>query len=475
MQNNFNNFTRLFLLTLLISGCSSTSFSDLFTGYTQQMHAVKVAQQQGSFQQAISVIPLRSPNDGTYSLSILEKARLSFLANDFESSQKAFAIAYKNVEEQQQAAKIQLSRSIEHVGAVLSNDNATRYDIPLYEQSMLHSYQALNYLYQEDLSGALVEVRRANLVQQNALTANQDSIERHQQAMTEQGLSMGSLSNKYPSMDATIGHVKNSFQNAYTFYLSAVLYEASGKYNDAYIDYKKALEITPKNSYLQNDVWRLAKKLHMTSDINQFEKYFPSVITKKAFAGNQGEVVIIVEQGIIAPKQEVAINLPLFTRHNDVRFYSFALPSYQNNLQSYSPLQMTYQGKSYISQEITRLQSLAAKQLKDDLPLIITRQVARVIAKEELRKQMKKQGGDIGNILAGFYNIATEKADTRSWGTLPDSIHILRMQLPAGEHSFNLNINGVTRNIDLTVNERKQTLVKLTALGAFTDYKIHNL
>jgi hypothetical protein len=475
MPNNFNNSTLLLLLALMLSGCTSTSFSDLFTGYHQQMFEVKAAQQQGNFQQAITAIPYRNTSDGTYSLSVLEKARLTFLANDFANSQTEFAIAYSKVEEQQQAAKIQLSRGIENVGAILSNDNVTRYDIPLYEQSMLHSYQALNYLYQNDLSGALVEVRRANLVQKNALITNQKTIERSQQQMAEQGISLESLSNKYPSMGMAIGQVKNGFQNAYTFYLSAILYEAIGKYNDAYIDYKKALEITPHNSYLQKDVWRLAKQLHMTNDVTQFEKRFPSIITKKPFKSNQGEVVILVEQGIIASKEEIAIHLPLFTGLSDIRFYSFALPSYQNNLRSYAPLQVTYQGESYISQEITRLQSLAAKQLEDDLPIIITRQVARVIAKEVLRDQMEKQGGDVGNILASFYNVVTEKADTRSWSTLPDSIHILRMQLPEGDHSFDLKINGVTRNINLKVTDKKQTLVKLTALGTFTDYQIHNL
>lgn len=475
MHNIFRNYIFLFPLIVTLSGCTSSSFSDLFSGYNQQMHAVKIAQQQGKFQQAVSAIPPRDQNDGTYSLSILEAARLNFLANDFPSSQKEFAIAYEKVLQQQQAAKIELSRGIENVGAILSNDNATRYDIPLYEQGMLHTYQALNYLYQQDISGALVEVRRANLVQRNALLASQSSIYRSQQEMADQGLSMGNLSSKYPSMDAAIGQVKNGFQNAYTFYLSAVLYEATGEFNSAYIDYKKALEIAPNNSYVQKDVWRLAKLLYMTNDITQFKSSFPASITEHIIDNNQGEVVIVVEQGIIAPKQEISLHLPIFTSHNDMRFYSFALPSYQNNLRAYLPLQITYQDKSFISQEISRLQSLAAKQLKDDLPSILTRQVARVVAKEELRKQMSRKGGDLGNILAGLYNITSEKADTRSWSTLPDSIHILRMPLAPGEHSFDLNINGVSRNINLSITENRKTFVKLTALGSFTDYQVHNL
>ena len=465
----------LIVTIILLSGCSSASFSDLFNNYNQQMYGVKQAQQQGRFQDAIKLIPDRNKNDGSYGLSMLEKARLEYLAHNNQQSQKDFEQVYKLVEQARQAAKIQVSRSLENVAAVMSNDNATRYDIPLYEQSMLNSYQALNYLAQQDLSGALVEIRRANLVQQQALIDNANSIYRSQEKLKEQGLSMNGLTNQYPSMNEAIGKVKNGFQNAYTFYLSAVLYEAAGQPNDAYIDYKKALEIYPNNTFVQQDVWRLANVLQMTSDINQFKNSLSQTVTDQQQEKNQGQVIVIIENGIVGAKQEVSLNLPIYTSHNDMRFYSVALPSYQNNLRDYSPLTLSYQGKSYQSEEIVRLQSLAAKELKDQLPSIVTRQIARLITKEELRKQMERKGGDLGNIFASIYNIATEKADTRSWSTLPDSIHILQIDLPPGEHQLSLTINGQSRPITISINANRTTLVKLTAIGAYLNYQTLNL
>lgn len=470
----------LFIVTtILLSGCSSASFSDLFSNYNQQMRGVKQAQQQGRFQDAINLIPQRNSRDTSYNLSLLEKARLEYLANNNEQSQKDFAQVYHLIEQTQRAAKIELSRGIENVAAVMSNDNATRYDIPLYEQSMLNSYQALNYLAQQDLSGALVEIRRANLVQQQALSQHANSIYRTQEKMMSQGLSMDRLTNQYPAMNEAIGRVKNGFQNAYTFYLSAVLYEAAGQSNDAYIDYKKALEIYPDNLYLQQDVWRLANALGMTDDINQFKNSLGQAITDAIFnhndEKNHGQVVVVVENGIVAAKQEVSLNLPIYTSHNDMRFYSVALPSYQNYLSTYSPIVLSYQGKSYHSEEIVRLQSLAAKQLKEQLPMIVARQIARLIAKEEMRQQMERKGGDVGNIFASIYNIATEKADTRSWSTLPDSIHILQVKLPSGEHQLTLNINGQNQYLNVSIQANKTTLVKLTAIGAYHNHQTFNL
>lgn len=458
------------------------------------MQGVKSAQQKGNFEQALSLVPERSESNGSYNLSLLEKARLEYLANQHQQSQQNFELVYRQVQQAEQAAKIQLSRGVENIAAVISNDNATRYDIPYYEQSMLHSYQALNYLSQRDLSGALVEIRRANLVQNKALKANQQAIFDSQKEMAQKGVSSESLASKYPSMNTAIGKVKNGFQNAYTFYLSGVLYEAAGQSNDAYIDYKKALEIYPGNSTVQKDVWRLANRLGMGNDIQLFKNRFSHDIThgkskdnSKSISQNigqidnqqaltpSGQLVILVEQGIINSKQEVSIHLPIFTSHGDVRFYSVALPSYQNRLRQYSGLSLSYQGKQYQSQEIVRLQSLAAKQLQDEMPVIVTRQIVRVIAKEEVRQQMSRKGGDIGNILAALYNVASEKADTRSWSTLPDSIHILRMDFSPGKHEVEMNINGNKRTVTFEINEDRQTLVKLTTIGSYIHYQSINL
>ncbi len=478
-MHNFFHKTRLLLLVIpLLSGCSANSFSDLFSNYSQQMNGVKQAQQQGNFQQAISLLPTRSPDNGNYSLGLLEKARLEYLAQNNKQSRQDFAQTYELVQQNQQAAKIELSRGIENIAAVMSNDNAIRYDIPLYEQSMFNSYQALNYLAQQDLSGALVEVRRANQVQERALKANASSIDATKKSIADEKFSMDSLSQQYPSMNRAIGKVKNGFQNAYTFYLSGLLYEAGNQKNDAYIDYKKALEIYPDNHYLQQDVWRLANTLQMTNDINLFRDSFARTITNKnTFASNntQGEVVIIIENGIVGAKQEVSLSLPIYTRHNDMRLYSVALPRYQNKLTVYPPLTLTYQGKSYQAEEIVRLQSLAAKQLQDQLPIIVTRQITRLIAKEEIRQTLVKKGGDLGNIFANIYNIATEKADTRSWSTLPDSIHILRLNLSTGTHTLNININGVSQQIEVLINQNKKTLVTLNAIGTYIGYNIFNL
>lgn len=470
-------FITVLLPLFILSGCSSTQFNDLFTGYAPQMSKVRLAQQQGQFIQAQSLVKKRDDRDSTYALGLLELGRLQFLEKQWPLSQKTFAKAYQSVEKTNQQAKIKISKGVENVGAVFSNDNALTYEIPLYEQSMLHSYQSLNYLYQHDLEGALVEIRRANLVQIKALSNNKQKINSALNKMKKQGVNLAEINDGYPSMEKIIGEVKNGFQNAYTFYLSALLYEAAGQANDAYIDYKRALEIYPDNRYIQQDVWRLALKLNMSVDVAGFKQKFSTEVTtlqpieKKA----QGQLAIIVEKSIIHSKQAFMMNLPIYRQRDNVKFYSIAIPVYKEQPNTAQEISLVIDKKRYDAQEIVRLQSLAAKELQDHMPAIVSRQILRLIAKEEVRKKITKQAGDFGNILATIYNVASEKADTRSWNTLPASIDILKTNMSIGKHTINLSVGGRQQNIDVDIQPNRITLINLTSMNHYTGYQVINL
>ena len=274
-------------------------------------------------------------------------------------------------------------------------------------------------------------------------------------------------------MSAMIGDIKNGFQNAYTFYLSALLYEAALQPNDAYIDYKRALEIYPNNHYLQQDVLRLANTLNMTDDLALLTNKYGAYQSTKVAGG--GELVILLENGAINPKQEVSINLPIYSGFNQPRLFSFALPAYKGTLTRYSPLSVNVAGKTYTSEQIVRLQSLASKQLQEQMPGLVTRQALRLVAKEKLRSTMSKQGGDLGNILAVIYNVSSEQADTRSWLTLPDEVQILRLSLPAGKQQIDINFGDKSELIEVDIQANRISLLNMTTIGNFHGHKLTQL
>jgi len=462
------------LMVFTLSGCATMQFRDLFSGYAQQMEPVKLQAINGQFEQALQQVPERDISDTNYVLVLLEKGRLKHLAGDYEASKHFFSQASGYIDEQKLKAKLQVSKGMQNIGAIISNDNAITYVVPDYEQSMMHSYQALNYLYLGDHEGALVEIRKANLVQRTALESNFDTINDAIESLQDDvELDWQSISTTYPDMEDVIGRAKNGFQNAYTFYISAVLYEASEEFNDAYIDYKKALEIYPDNQYLQHDVLKLASKLGMADDLSRFEKRFGKF--NKNEQKNSGQVVVMYDQGLVEERDEMVLRLPVYTSKDEMRFYSIALPVYQKSKQPDPQVQLSVNNQVLNFDQIIKVEALAAQTLKSQLPSLITRQVIRLIAKEKIRKKMSKEGGDVGNILANLYNLSSERADTRSWLTLPQSSKILRSDLTPGNHSLSLKIGGVNKQINVDVKANRITLVNIIATGNHIDYKTVNL
>lgn len=445
----------LFILCLLINGCATMSGEQFFSHYSQQVSEVRTQLQNGQPETALSLLPHVEPDNSNYNLILLEKALLEFDAGNYEKSKQTFDQALIQIDKQQQSAQIELSKGVENLNAMLTNDNAIGYSYPTYETTMVHSYQVLNYLMLNDLESAMVEVRRANLVQEQALVENQDEINQHLDQ-----LPLGF--NDFPAMDSVIGDIKNGFQNAYTFYLSGLLYEISRQPNDAYIDYKRALEIYPNNPYLQHDVYRLAKQLGFYDDVEQLEQQFK--IQKNTPTNTaQGQVVIITHQDLVPTKQQARIDIPYYTSKGDLRFYSVATPHYDNVHTRARQVHFTVGETQFDSAEIVNMASLAAKDLADNMPYIVSRQVARVIAKEKFRKKMAKEGGDLGNVLATLYNIASEQADTRSWLTLPANVQIAKQALTPGKHVLNIQQGSQSMLSEIDVKPGRTTLVLLTS------------
>ena len=463
---------------LMLSGCASMQLNNLFKDYASQMQPVRKAVVAGDIASATKQVPSTSITDTNYQLTLLEQGRLAFLQGDYQQSKWWFKQGYQALEQEREAAKLQLGKGVEKVNTLVTNDNAIRYQMPAYEQSMMHGYQALNYAFSGDVEGALVEVRRANLVQERALANHQTDLEQAYMQDNTQGNSIDfdALNKAMAGLDARIGELKNGFQNAYTFYLSGVLYEASGQLNDAYIDYKKALEISPDNTYLQRDVLRLGSALGMDNDLELFKARFAQSI--KPMSSDDGQLVVIYEQQLIDAKDEQSLRLPIWTSRGDMRFYSFAIPSYSARTYHQPPLVLSIsdeQNQTFQSQTLVQLQALVAKNLKDSMLSMIGRQVLRVVAKEQVRRKLSREGGDVGNILAGIYNMASERADTRSWLTLPGDVQLTRTVLPQGQHQLELASNQggafIDDQLSVEVVSGRITLLMISQVGQLNQIK----
>ncbi|HBL85673.1 MAG TPA: hypothetical protein DD399_00860, partial [Alcanivorax sp.] len=273
------NGVALLLAMVLLSGCATRS---LFQPYPSQARAWTADMA------ADGPAPLLrkgvDSRDGV--LYLQELGRVHQLSGAIEDSESAFRRAFGHYDETDAAARLRASSLVSNTGALLVNDNARPYVAPDYERIFAHAYQALNYWRENDVTATAVELRAAANEQRVAANRRDDEISAAQEAARDEGAQPADFDSHFAGLDAAAGEVKASFQNAWTFYLSALFWEAHGEYNDALVDYKKALEIHPDSAMLQEDVARLSR-----AQDGRVER-------------DKGLVAVVYEQGLVPARRE---------------------------------------------------------------------------------------------------------------------------------------------------------------------------
>ena len=446
----------LAMTILALGGCAVTS---IFTSYPSQLNSIKTNIDNKKFKPVQKT--LAEDTDGADGiLYLFEKGRASQIANDTKTSIGDYNLAIEAIEVNEDKARITATGTAAQAASLLTNDNAIPYAGDSYEHIFLNHFQAMNYLFASNIDAAVVEVRRANEKQVIALREHEDEVDKAQEEQKENLEKNQDFMNNFSTLDDVAGKVKNSFQNAYTFYVSGVIYELLEQPNDAYIDYKKALEIFSDNKYLQQDVMRLAQQLSMRDDLARFEKKF--TVQAQTVKNGEGELVVFFEQGFAPPKLE--IKLPIFT---SAGLQKVAFPTYGPNWIITPPLIITDTTSSQLlgnTQPIVNVQALATKALKEKLPGIMIRQVLRVIAKKETTKKAKGQSEGFGAAME-IFNFVSENADLRSWLTLPNDAQIFRGTLKAGEHNLQLNNVTASSTVKVKVAPGKRTILRVISTG----------
>jgi hypothetical protein len=434
----------LLLLTVLtLSGCAGNSVLTPYPlragGYT---HALATATLPAAIEEARKV---KRGRDSV--LARLEEGRLAQLQGDATASRAAFAEADRLERLEADKATLSVSQTASQGLSLVSNDNVITYRPPVYEQIFLHTYQALNYLSANDREGARVEMRQVQTLQDKAR-------DQHDDKDTAQPLPPASLahySGETANLNDLAARTGSASQNAWSLYLSAVLYEAAGQWDDAYIDYKRALALTPEQPVLAQEVARLAARLNRREDFSQLKLPNPA----PAARANEGAVVVLFEEGLAPPRQELFLPFPW-----PEAWYVLAIPYYPQPWQVSTPLRLESGAlkQPVLTQPVTDVQALAARALKDRLPTLLLRQTLRAQTKHRMQEQSADKGGSLLGVLVGAWNLISEQADLRSWLTLPRYAHIARFTLPEGEQEIRLN--GVT-SVKLTVNRQRLTLLRV--------------
>lgn len=398
-------------------------------------------------------------------LYLQERGRVFNLQGNYDASIADWEQAFAHIEKNRMKATISASDLLGQSAGMMLNDNAIPYSGKSYELVFLHTFQMYNYLGRGDLSGALVEARRANNEQTYALEMHHEELAKVSQELQNTPVDRHTfheaLQQGYKAMTFAAGKVKNSFQNPYTHYLSGILYEMADQLDNAYISYKNALELVPGNRALKNNVVRLAKRLQRTSELTHFSKIYGAIEEAPWPRKDQGRLVIFYEDGWIPPKQQIKI--PIFV---DKHSYIIALPIYDFGWKDITPLSIKAP-KRWLGQTepLCWVRSLAVKALAEEYPKIFLRQLIRLLTKAEIQKQTEKQDPTLGAIVS-ITNFLSENADRRSWLTLPDAVQVADFFLPEGSYPLEFqSLKTGSKTYEVTVREGETTIVRVVRLS----------
>jgi hypothetical protein len=292
--------------------------------------------------------------------------------------------------------------------------------------------------------------------------------------------------------------------------------------NEAYISLRLAEASYQARSRLPppelvDDLVRLATSLGFSDHVELYRSRYGAhgswdhVATNAAHSGNSdprgnGELVLLIEEGLVAPIQEVQAFIPITTEregeaygdHDKAQFLlaeslareyqagtyagverrhwrrpeiayvlPLSFPVYGEGDSNVQRLAAVADDRSVAARPTLLLSSLQRSAFEDRLLGIYAKTIARALVKyaaaQKLKEAAEEEGGEtageVVGVVANVLNVVTERADTRAWLGLPHRIWMARLSLPAGSHDLKLLIDGADTvdlgTIDLQPGERR--------------------
>lgn len=307
-------------------------------------------------------------------------------AGKYEESNQAFLKADK-------IAEIKDYTSISKEAAtLLTSDNIKDYKGEDFEKVLISTYLAINYALMGHFEDALVEARRVN----------------HKLFLL---VSQGEKKYK---------------QNAFARYLSAILYEQEGDYNDAYVDYKKTYELVPDFPNLKQDLWHCAWILKIPDEMERWDKTFgltqqDHIEAKKLGPKSPlGEIIVIYENGISPIKRPH----PHFSEIP--KFY----PRWNPVSQAMITINAQEKGRTVVLENI---ESTAIANLDEKYAGLIAKKIAGIASKELVGAAVAhKTDSPLLGFAVKMALYLSDQADVRSWNLLPKDLQILRIPIEEG-------------------------------------------
>ncbi len=415
-------FSALGILLLLGSGCSVVG-SDYPEANADAVQAFRA----GRFKAAARDFGSRKGAlESDEFLSLVEQGMVWHVSGNLARASKTWLQASKVLEDFRDRPTVSGRGIAEGVLSMVVNDKALPYDGEGFEVALLHGFLAWDYLLRGRLDDAWVEIQYAYDIQNDE-------------------------EKRYGS---TYG------MNRFARFMAALVQELDGKFGEAQKDLHRLAREMPGNHAVAYSLERV-KKLQGRDRTAEW---------------GRAQLILVFERGMMPPKR--AQELAYGTRHSIGRI---SVPAFGSARPEMQGLELLLDGKAAGRTELLEaISQVARKNLDDRIAWLTTKTVARsavktVVLERAAREVSKKHGEGAGilvGVLGSILNMTTERADLRSWLTLPSSIQVLRVPVPPGEHEIALSpaggaAGGGPRSLGtFSFQPGKPVLVRARSLGA---------
>lgn len=366
-------------------------------------------------------------------LYYLEQARILQVNQQYQESLDIYKKAFELIDQQNNRSKVSVTRMGFKALSMVSNESVVPYLVPPYEQVLAHISQAKNYILLNNAEAAGVEMRVAQQIQREIELAHEKEFaKKKDKQKTDKQIDYSTLDEAFAGLDPIAGRIKNTYQNGYAFYMAANLWEATGDYNNALVDFKKAYELHG-DSNVAKDVTRV----DTVSSNNQ--KSVP--------------VIVFIEQGTVPKKIENKLAFPMPNGLVNIAFATYEPSTYM------PPQSLKIKlGDRQVQQSalVSDIGALAVKNLKEQTISTVTSQIVRATTKYVMQQQLGQQLGSLGQLAGNLMNVATERADLRAWSTLPSNTQVARFEVSPGKHNLKIigpQSSSPTLNVEANPNQ----------------------
>lgn len=364
-------------------------------------------------------------------LLYLEQGTINHFAGNYSQSSSYFSTAEDRIDD---LFTKSISRALQ---SFIVNDNSLAYDGEDYEDIYINVFKSLNYIHLNELESALVEARRVSYKLEQLNTKYHGLVEALSKADTTSTDQDKWKTGKSNIQNSSLGH-----------YLSAVLFAKTNKPDDARIEQENLLKAYQDQKTVYNFQTPSREELDI---ITQPENY---------------NVLVNIFSGRAPSKAQNDFRLYLEESDTYLKLSVPTLQIYQSQVRS---VEIVVNGENSFYIPLIEEMDLVAKEVyKVKEPIIYARAMVRTflkaVAANKVKKEAAKKDETLGMLMNAFGKIAqetTEKADLRSWQTMPGKAYASVLQLPPGEHSVNINyynragflLHTETKTLNLSGNE----------------------